>query len=208
MACNILVRVTTADRVSKQQSCLKACDPCPSQLFPVVASSLRLCLLLFSVVSRFPNASSLGFHRLSPPRRWKSTKTELRTAFSRSRFMPGQNAQACAAAEGGLTQTLLRGRKRNLCVIIRAGQRMRLNSIGRRHETANWPARRSRRRRPAPQRPDDRRARQAALVALVPGKTRTLVLQVRGAAEAEWAKTGISERGPWAICVGCASKRG
>jgi hypothetical protein len=26
-----------------------------------------------------------------------------------------------------------------------------------------------------------------------------------GAAKAEWAKTGISKQGPWAICVPCAS---
>jgi hypothetical protein len=44
----------------------------------------------------------------------------------------------------------------------------------------------------------ERRLRLAAFV-----QQHDLACFARGATEAEWAKTGISTRGPWAICAQC-----
>jgi hypothetical protein len=46
-------------------------------------------------------------------------------------------------------------------------------------------------------------ARQAALAEFV--AKHEIACFKCGAEKAEWAKTGISRRGPWAICVECAS---
>lgn len=48
-----------------------------------------------------------------------------------------------------------------------------------------------------------RGTRQAALAAFV--EQHGLRCFKCGAGDAEWAKTGISKRGPWAICVPCAT---
>lgn len=49
-----------------------------------------------------------------------------------------------------------------------------------------------------------RAARQAALAEFV--AKHEIACFKCGAEKAEWAKTGISRRGPWAICVQCASQ--
>lgn len=65
----------------------------------------------------------------------------------------------------------------------------------------------AKRRAAVPREPRDtaqgRGARQAALAAFV--AEHGLSCFKCGAESAEWAKTGISERGPWAICVPCVS---
>jgi hypothetical protein len=51
-----------------------------------------------------------------------------------------------------------------------------------------------------------RAARQDALAAFV--EKHEIGCFKCGAAKAEWAKTGISKRGPWAICARCVSEFG
>jgi hypothetical protein len=48
-------------------------------------------------------------------------------------------------------------------------------------------------------------ARQAALAAFV--AEHEIACFKCGAEKADWAKTGISTRGPWAICANCASQQ-